>query len=294
MYLPMVSTEDGYGLTYGARISVRGALGGQSLVSFPLTWGGDRRAAVELQRDLAGPLAPRLTGGAFVQRRTHPFFEAHADRTRVWTRAEWQLARPLRAGGTVGWQRLSLAGDTLTARTTGADLIVDTRLDPLLPRNAVYARAAVERIDLDGRSPTVTSLDARGYVGVFGQTVLVLWAQRESASALLPPVLQPILGGRATLRGFRAGTAVGDTLVAASAELRVPLTSPLSVGKFGVNAFVDIGAVYASGQRLRDQPMRRGVGGGLWMGATVFRFSLEVARGLGSGTRAHIGAGLGF
>jgi hypothetical protein len=39
------------------------------------------------------------------------------------------------------------------------------------------------------------------------------------------PYLQPLLGGMANLRGFRAGTLAGDILVAYSAEFIVPLTS---------------------------------------------------------------------
>ena len=68
----------------------------------------------------------------------------------------------------------------------------------------------------------------------------------------------------ANLRGFKAGTAAGDTLVAASAELIVPLTSPLNVGKIGVSVFADRGTVYDKGERFADQTMREGYGGSVW------------------------------
>ena len=58
--------------------------------------------------------------------------------------------------------------------------------------------------------------------------------------------------------------------------------------------FIDVGSVYDKGQRLRDQKLKRGVGGGVWATAPLFRISLMVARGLGSGTRVHFGAGLMF
>jgi hemolysin activation/secretion protein len=96
------------------------------------------------------------------------------------------------------------------------------------------------------------------------------------------------------LRGFEAGTAAGDTLVAGSVEVRVPLTSPLSVGKFGVNAFVDAGAVYDSGQGLADQTLRRGIGGGVWFSAAFVRLNLAVAHGIGAATHVHFGAGVSF
>ena len=110
----------------------------------------------------------------------------------------------------------------------------------------------------------------------------------------LPPYLQPLLGGMSNLRGFKAGAAAGDTLVAGSVEVRAPLTSPLSIGKFGVNAFVDVGTVYDNGQRLGDQTLRRGIGGGVWFSAAFLRLNLAVAHGIGATTRVHFGAGVSF
>ena len=69
------------------------------------------------------------------------------------------------------------------------------------------------------------------------------------------------------LRGFEAGTAVGDTLVAGSVEVRAPLTSPIRIAKFGVNAFVDVATVYDTGSRLADQTFNEGFGGGIWFSA---------------------------
>ena len=42
MVLPMLGREDGYGLTYGARLALPDAAGRNSRLSFPLTWGGER------------------------------------------------------------------------------------------------------------------------------------------------------------------------------------------------------------------------------------------------------------
>jgi len=98
----------------------------------------------------------------------------------------------------------------------------------------------------------------------------------------------------ANLRGFSAGTAVGDTLVAGSAEVRAPLTSPLGIAKAGVSAFMDVATIYDKGESLADQRFKRGFGGGVWFAATVFRLSLVVAHGVGSSTRVQFGTTLLF
>src|SRR6266511_2854520 len=53
MWLPVLDYADGYGFTYGARVSFVDALGSRSRISFPLTWGGERRAALDVDRSMA-------------------------------------------------------------------------------------------------------------------------------------------------------------------------------------------------------------------------------------------------
>jgi hemolysin activation/secretion protein len=132
------------------------------------------------------------------------------------------------------------------------------------------------------------------HVGLFRQAILALRAQRDGFDAPVPPYLKPLLGGMDTLRGFRAGYKAGDVLVAASAEVRVPLTSPLSIGKLGVRGFMDAGTAYQHGERYRDQTIDRGVGGGVWFAATAFRVNLDVAHGAGASTRVHFGTSITF
>src|SRR6185295_2399704 len=141
---------------------------------------------------------------------------------------------------------------------------------------------------------TRTSLDGRGYLVLLGQSILTVRAMRTDSSEPLPAYLQPLLGGMANLRGFEAGTAAGDTLVAASAELILPLTSPLHVGKLGVSVFADGGTVYAKGERLADQTPLEGYGGSLWLSAAFLRLNLAVAHGRGASTRVHFGAAAFF
>jgi hemolysin activation/secretion protein len=98
----------------------------------------------------------------------------------------------------------------------------------------------------------------------------------------------------ANLRGFRAGIAAGDNLVATSAEVIVPLTSPLSFGRLGVSGFMDAGTAYDFGERLADQPWLEGYGGSVWLSAAFFRVNLAVAHGRGASTRVHLGANVTF
>jgi outer membrane protein assembly factor BamA len=276
------------------QLALPNPIGPRSRVGVPLSWGGEKKFGVELEKNFdRGPFT-RIAGGGRLTRRENPFYEKQDDRRRAWIQAERRFARPLRAGVTAGWQRASFDGANDSFGTIGADLTVDTRLDPFLTPNAVFARAGWERLGLESGAVHRASFEAIGHVGLFGQNVLALRAQREDSSADLPPYLESLLGGMGNLRGFHAGTAVGDTLVAGSAELRVPLTSPLNVGKLGVSAFVDVGTVYDHRERVRGRQFERGVGGSAWITATVFKMEFSVARGLGSGTRVHFGAATTF
>ncbi len=308
MFAPILTAEDGYGFTYGGRFAIAGHRDTTRRVIVPLSWGGDKRAGVELQKEFSRRFVPDFRTGAFVQRRTHPFFarqtseladqesrsEANADRTRIWARADWALTRRIRAGSEVGWQESRLIGEREEAKSVGGDVVFDTRVDPLMPHNAIYARAAVEKMSFLRSSAVKTDLEINGYSGLYRGIVLALRGIREDMSEPAPAFYKSLLGGSANLRGFRAGHSIGDTLTAGSAEVRMPMTSALHVVRFGTSVFMDVGAVYDKGERLADQKLERGVGGGVWVTAPLFRISLMVARGLGSGTRVHFGAGVTF
>jgi outer membrane protein assembly factor BamA len=294
MFMPILDGEDGYGFTYGVRVARPGLLGERSRVSVPLSWGGYKRAGVEFDRTFAsGPISRIEIGGA-IQRRKNPAYDENDDRRRVWGRAE-HATGPFRAGVTAGLQRISFTTLEDDVRSIGVDAAFDTRVDPLLPRNAVFLRTSIERLFFDGR-PALnrTRLDGRGYVGLWRQHVLVLSALREDASAPQPLYFRSLLGGWSNLRGFKAGAFTGDTLVAGTIELRMPITSPLDIGKLGVSVFADTGTAYEKGQRFRDQDLRTGYGGSVWMAIASFRMSLAVAHGRGSGTRVNFGGGFAF
>ena len=312
LILPILGREDGYGVTYGARLTLPDPhwMGKRSRITFPLTWGGTKQAAVDLEKRIEGGVIDRVTAGASISRRTNPAFEEADDRARVFLRGEREFARVLRLGASTGWQRASFEGVADQFAQVGGDVIVDTRVDPILARNAVYARVSWEHLSF-GNAPLAAptepgryagyqgsanraTLDGRGYLGLIGQAVLAGRVLREDSDRPLPPYLQPQLGGLSTLRGFRAGSAVGDTLVAMSAEVVLPLTSPIKVGKFGVTAFLDRGTVYNKGQRFSDQSLQDGYGGSVWFAAAFFRLNIAVAHGRGATTRVHVGGNVTF
>ena len=305
MFLPILDAEDGYGLTYGVQLALPNPTGRRSRLSFPLTWGGEKYAGVELEKYFdRGPFT-RVEGGTSFSRRENPFFNENDDRGRLWIRGQREIGKFVRAGATTSWNHASFFERSDSFASVGADAELDTRIDPILPRNAVYGRAAWDHLSFDGsQEPNAerrtafgvnrTTLDGRGYVGLLGQSVLALRALREDSSRPLPLYLKPLLGGMANLRGFEAGSAAGDTLVSGSAELFVPLSSPLSLGKLGVSAFVDVATVYNKGERFRDQELERGVGGSVWFSAAFIRLNLAVAHGIGAKTRVHFGTTVSF
>ena len=298
MWLPIVNYADGYGFTYGAQITFADAIGRRSRISIPLTWGGDRRAGVEVERAFSrGPLS-RIEGGASINRRVNPHFELPDTRRELRARAERGFATWLRAGAGARFTRVDFGGAEQDYVVPVADVTVDTRTDPGYPRNAVHAVASVESLRFENSSAiTRINTDVRGYLGLFGSTVLALRAANIRSGDALPAFEKALLGGTSSLRGYDAGYRADDNLSAVSAELRVPLTSPIALGRLGVKGFFDAGTAYPSGARLADQKFDRGVGGGVFLSWAVVRMGLDVAWPLSTGSRTpqwHFGLGVTF
>jgi outer membrane protein assembly factor BamA len=295
LVLPVLYWEDGYGVTYGARLTHTESMGRDSRLSIPATWGGEKRIGVELEKRFADGWLTRIETGGELTRRTNPLFNADDDRAGLWFRAERQLTPSLRVRALTGWQDVSFRATTDRVANVGGEVILDTRLDPFLARDAVFLRAKESRLGFQhGDSVNQTELEGHGYLGLVRQTILVASASAEIANGRLPDYLKPLLGGPSSVRGFKTGTTAGDSLLAGSLELRVPLTSPLSFGKLGVSAFMDAGTVYNDGQELANQPWLRGVGGSVWFTAAFIRISVAVAHGIGASTRAHAQGTLTF
>jgi outer membrane protein assembly factor BamA len=294
MFLPILHSEDGYGFTYGARLSFVERFGPRSRISMPLTWGGERQARVQLERSFQSGPIERVAGEFGIGRRENPHYDISDRRITAAARIESAPARWLRFG--VGGKRDDVRFADVDDRVTrlGGDVALDTRVDPAFPRNAIHAVLRLERVGFDGGRANQKTADVRGYVGLFGQNVLALRALSITTDTPLPLYEHTLLGGAANLRGYDAGYKAGDNLAAASAELRIPLTSPLNVGRFGVKAFVDWGTIYGVGDKLSDQTFDRGIGGGAYFHLTAFSLSLDVARSLTGNTRFHFGMGMTF
>ena len=295
MALPVLDYVDGYGFTVGGRISFVNVLGKEGHIILPLTWGGSRQAAVEVDKSFAGGAVRRLRGGAGLFSRTNPAFEPRDFRETIWADATSPSRKFLSVGGGTAWSHVSFGGVDDQITTYGARLVLDTRTNPVFPRNAVYASAGWSVLNIqNGPAITRYRFEARGYVGLIGSTVLSVRALSDTADRVLPDYEKALLGGVDTLRGFRAGSFVGDNLAAASLELRIPLRSPMSVGQSGLTVFADAGAAYDHGVRLSDATAHYGAGVGWYFRAPLIQFGIDVAHGSGGGTRAHVTAGLRF
>ena len=307
MALPVVNYTDGYGFTYGGQVSPPNLLGKSTHVAIPLTWGGTKQAAIDVNRPFkTGPIT-RLTVTAGIRERENPYYELDDNRIGGSIRIERRFERGLRAGfnGSLHDVRFGDAddvvadprivpGDRQPLGVWGADIALDTRRSADTARNDVFVEAGWDQLELDEASIGRYRLDARGYVGLPRAALLMLRAYRGAAIDPLPVYERFLFGGADSVRGFRPGFLSGDTVVTTTAEFQQPFTSPLSFGKMGARAFIDYGTAYDDGTRMRDATFYTGVGGGLFLKAAIFNITVDVARGLDHGWHVHVMGGLQF
>jgi outer membrane protein assembly factor BamA len=295
MWMPILRSEDGYGFIYGARVSFVDLLGPKTRISAPLTWGGERRASLDVERRFErGPISRLLLSGGIAQRE-HPASEIDDRRIGASLRLEKAFTSWFQLAGTTKLDdiRFGEVDDRLV--TVGAEALLDTRRDPAFPRNAVYAAVGVERLRFDAAADTTKwTLDGRGYIGLYRQMVLALRAQHVRPSGPLPLYEQPLLGGDSSVRGFRLGYRYDDRLLAGSAEIRIPFSTPRRLTRLGMAIFADTGTVYGSDDPLDAAEWDTGVGAGVFIQAPLIGLRVDVARGLGSGTRVHFSLGTSF
>ena len=293
MWMPILKHEDGYGFTYGARLAYKDTLGDRSRLSVPLTWGGERRIGLDAERSFDGPISV-VRGGVALYRRVNPFYDVPDTRTEALVGADRIFTPWFRAGVSGSVANVDFGPDyEQRISAVGFGTVLDTRIDPSFPRNAIHTQIGWQRLFF-GESAGRWATDARGYVGIGGSLVVALRAQLIKADNSLPAAEQSLLGGSGTVRGYRTGSRAGDNLFAASAELRIPLTSPLDFGRFGVKAFVDAGTAWNHGERYDDEPFDRGIGGGVFFGAGPFIIDLDIAKPREGNPRAHFGMGVTF
>ena len=297
MFLPIINWVDGYGFTYGGRVSTVDLLGINERLSVPLTWGGTRRAALEFERGFkSGPLT-RVDSSFGIWNRENPRFEIRDQRVELKGRAERVFADILRTS--VDASRATVNFGTIDDRmwTLGTSARVDTRIDPSYPANAVLVDVGWNGLNFRSVPDRINryTVDTRGYLRVFRQIVVAGRAAYVGADATLPIYERLLLGGSSSVRGFRTGAFDGDRTLVTSIEARAPITSVLRGAKLGFNAFVDSSKIWNFGEQVDDVEWHRGVGGGIFLIASFLRLNLDVAHGLKTGdTRVHLSSGFTF
>ena len=259
-----------------------------------MTWGGDRRTAFEAERPFGNGALGSVRGGGSSGRRVHPHFEVEDRRSRVWGGLDRHLAFGVHVDVEAAWEEVVFGelADRLTRVIVGLEY---DSLSGTFPRDDVNLRAAVERLSIDGHTAAVfrPHVDAQAFKGIGGQAVLAARVLYEGASAPLPPYERSLLGGVGTLRGWKFGSRVGDRLLAASVELRLPMNSPLASGKTGFRLFYDTAAVWNVGS-VRDRRLE-GVGIGVFLSIPIFgTVQFDVGHDLRGGVVVHSTAGFGF
>ncbi len=79
-----------------------------------------------------------------------------------------------------------------------------------------------------------------------------------------------------------------------TAEVRVPLTSPMGASRAGITVFADVGTAYDHDTRLAETRFHPGGGAGVFLVAALFRINVEVGVREGGGARLHVTTGLQF
>ena len=296
LFMPMLDYAEGHGVTYGARFSLVDVLGEGGRLTVPLTLGGTRQAALEIEKRFDSGVVHVLRGGVSVSRQENQHYRVTDRRTEVWVGADRKVVDALRVSAQAGWSdvEFGLIGERLATYRVGLEL--DTRRDVGFPRDALFTRAAWQWLVPAGGEVAISQpqLEARGFIGLFGQSVLAFRAQYQGASRAVPAYAQPLLGGGGSVRGHRVGARAGDRLAAASAELRFPVSSPMSFAKVGVRLFFDTGAVYGVDERLRQTRFSQGVGGGVFLRAAFVTLQLDLAHDLRGGARLHFATSVSF
>ena len=296
LFLPILDYAEGHGYSYGARFRLVDVAGAGSSLTAPLTWGGTRQAGLALERRFETGVLHTLRAGAAATRQENQHYRVRDRRLSLWAGADRRLAGPLRAAARAEWSDVGFGALAETVATYRVGLELDTRRNAGFPRDAVVAHAGWQWLDRAGGGAVVTQpqADVRGFVGLSGQTVLGLRVLYQGASGPLPGYAQPLLGGLASVRGHRFGHRAGDRLAAASAELRFPVSSPLSFGRAGVRVFFDTGAVYGAGGDIYRTRFSQGAGAGVFLNAAFINLQADVAHDLDGRFRLHFGTGVSF
>lgn len=293
MFVPVLRYDEGYGVTFGVQTALADLVGTGSRLSFPATWGGQRRVGAEFERPFDTPVLSRLSFGADLQQSEHPAFDVTERRTRLYGRLERRIGTATTLALDAGHDRVRFAGRRETVGHVGGELVVDTRVDPAFPRNAVWGRTGVERLDVETGTRRRLRTDVNGALGLPLGAVVGARAFLISTDGDLPAYEQTMIGGGLALRGFRRGYRVDDNAAGTSLWIARPFGSPLDVARHGLRVFVDWAAAYDAGRKWQDADYDRGAGIGWFANLMALNAYVDVGRGNGR-WRAHVRFGTGF
>jgi outer membrane protein assembly factor BamA len=298
MAAPILDFSDEYGVTFGGAFAIADFPVKEGKLSFPLSWGGKRQAAVEANFPVGEGRSVSLDLSRW--RRENPHFDIPDDRLEAggsfllrWNRTT------IDARGR--WSEVEFDAPSERFATLGAKLAYDTRIDPTVPGDAFYAALDWRRLFFldSGGAPARSDvdqyvLDLRGYKRLLGQSLLAAQVYWVVADGPLPPFEQPFIGGGMTLRGSAPGEFIGDNAALGTVELRLPLTKATSFVRAGVHAFYDVGAVYDDGESLTGAPFHQGVGLGAFFRIAFIGARIDLGFDLEGGTRVHVESKMKF
>ena len=298
---PIFRFSDEYGITVGANFAMVELTEEGGRVSFPLSWGGKRqiaaRALFPLGESERGEVVHNLLFDVDRYRRVNPHFDVPDNRLVVGGGIQSRF-RSLSSGARGDWTDGTFGGLDESFVTVSANVAFDTRVDEIIPGDAVYLGFGLERFffrtGTDRADVNRYSTDVRGYKHVFGPLHLAGQFYYNPASGPLPPYEQPFLGGGATLRGHKAGQYVGDNTALATLELRLAPTRLLQFARVGLHVFYDTGTVYNFGEKLRDATWYEGAGFGGFFRIFFITVRADVGWDLRGGTRFHIASKMKF
>ena len=206
MFLPILHYDDGYGFTYGMRISFVDRLGPRSRITVPLSWGGERQARVQVERTFK-PRAGRSCGRRV---RHRPQGEpALRNRRHAHVVQRPRRRRACSVGCATAWAAAWTTSSSAMCKTGSSASVptsrIDTRVDPAFPRNAVHAEFGWNGCRSTQGRPIATPWTCAATSGLFGRTVLAVRGLSITSDQPLPAYEQNLLGGPSSLRGFDAG-----------------------------------------------------------------------------------------
>ena len=205
MWLPIVDYADGYGFTYGARVSFVDTLGPRSRISVPAHVGRRTQGRSRSRSHLRARAVQPHRRGVVAQPPREPAFRdrRHAPRSAAARRARRHAVAAAGRWRAADQRRVRRHRRNVTSRRASMSSSTRARIRPF-PAMPSTSIAGVEQLRFEG-GRNVRAMDGgcpRLSSGWSDRSVLALRASSSQASDPLPAYEQALLGGTPTLRGY--------------------------------------------------------------------------------------------